>query len=171
MKKIKWFERKFAFQGLEGTLPGIIERLKYTPDRALIKLQQVPKEVLTQKNKNAWSMLEHIGHLDDLEPIWIERVKNIINGDKHLAPADLQNTTTHQAGHNKQELSKIVDRFREKRNEFISLCLNSGEIAEQKSALHPRLNTPMRIIDICYFVAEHDDHHLACIEELLSNNN
>jgi hypothetical protein len=33
---------------------------------------------------------------------------------------------------------------------------------------HPRLKTPMRLVDHLYFVAEHDDHHLARIRELLS---
>ena len=28
-------------------------------------------------------------------------------------------------------------------------------------AIHPRLQTPMRLLDWVYFVAEHDDHHLA----------
>jgi hypothetical protein len=29
------------------------------------------------------------------------------------------------------------------------------------SAVHPRLQQPMRLVDMLYFVAEHDDHHLA----------
>ena len=33
-------------------------------------------------------------------------------------------------------------------------------------ALHPRLKQPMRIIDLCFFTAEHDDQHLARITEL-----
>jgi hypothetical protein len=36
-----------------------------------------------------------------------------------------------------------------------------------RSALHPRLKTPMRLLDLAFFVAEHDDHHLATISELL----
>lgn len=36
------------------------------------------------------------------------------------------------------------------------------------SALHPRLKTPMRVIDLAYFVAEHDDHHLSRVRELLT---
>jgi hypothetical protein len=28
------------------------------------------------------------------------------------------------------------------------------------ASLHPRLKIPVRIIDLVYFVAEHDDHHL-----------
>ena len=27
----------------------------------------------------------------------------------------------------------------------------------------PRLGTPMRLVDLAFFVAEHDDHHLAQI--------
>jgi hypothetical protein len=32
--------------------------------------------------------------------------------------------------------------------------------------VHPRLRQPMRFVDHLYFVAEHDDHHLATISEL-----
>ena len=36
-----------------------------------------------------------------------------------------------------------------------------------RSMLHPRLQQPMRLVDHLCFVAEHDDHHLARIWELL----
>jgi hypothetical protein len=36
-----------------------------------------------------------------------------------------------------------------------------------RELLHPRLKMPMRAIDHLYFVAEHDDHHLAHIERLV----
>ena len=34
------------------------------------------------------------------------------------------------------------------------------------TALHPRLNIPMRLVDMVLFQAEHDDYHLARISEL-----
>jgi hypothetical protein len=34
-------------------------------------------------------------------------------------------------------------------------------------SVHPRLQQPMRLIDALYFVAEHDDHHIARISGLL----
>jgi uncharacterized damage-inducible protein DinB len=34
-------------------------------------------------------------------------------------------------------------------------------------SVHPRLNQPMRLIDSLYFVAEHDDHHIAAMSNLL----
>jgi hypothetical protein len=36
----------------------------------------------------------------------------------------------------------------------------------QRTALHPRLNVRIRVIDLVFFIAEHDDHHLAQISEL-----
>jgi hypothetical protein len=35
------------------------------------------------------------------------------------------------------------------------------------SLLHPRLKEPMRLVDHLFFVAEHDDHHLAWIWKLI----
>ena len=37
----------------------------------------------------------------------------------------------------------------------------------QRTALHPRLNVRIRILDLVFFIAEHDDHHLARISELI----
>jgi hypothetical protein len=35
------------------------------------------------------------------------------------------------------------------------------------TAVHPRRQQPMRVIDMALFVADHDDHHLAKMTELL----
>ncbi len=35
-------------------------------------------------------------------------------------------------------------------------------------ALHPRLQQPVSVVDLGFFVAEHDDHHLATIAALPS---
>jgi hypothetical protein len=45
-----------------------------------------------------------------------------------------------------------------------------SEDAVEHAALHPRLGTAMNIVDLAYFVAEHDDYHLARISELLRGN-
>jgi hypothetical protein len=37
-----------------------------------------------------------------------------------------------------------------------------------RTAVHPRLGQPMRIVDMAWFVAEHDDHHLARMTELVA---
>ena len=39
-----------------------------------------------------------------------------------------------------------------------------------RTSLHLRLKQPMRLVDHLYFVAEHDDHHLAKIGELIDTH-
>jgi hypothetical protein len=39
----------------------------------------------------------------------------------------------------------------------------------ERTAHHPRLDRPMRLVDMCYFAAQHDDHHLAAIHERLGS--
>ncbi len=38
-------------------------------------------------------------------------------------------------------------------------CEENFNLILSISARHPRLMQPMRMIDLLYFVAEHDDHH------------
>jgi hypothetical protein len=40
------------------------------------------------------------------------------------------------------------------------------ERAVLRTALHPRLRQPMCVLDFAFFIAEHDDHHLAAVSEL-----
>ncbi|HET9486764.1 MAG TPA: hypothetical protein VFO54_04995, partial [Chryseosolibacter sp.] len=42
--------------------------------------------------------------------------------------------------------------------------LSDGECA--MTSLHPRLNVMMNPVDLAYFDAEHDDHHLVKISEI-----
>ncbi len=34
------------------------------------------------------------------------------------------------------------------------------------AVVHPRLKQPMSMVDLFFFIAEHDDHHLARIREV-----
>lgn len=65
-------------------------------------------------------------------------------------------------------LADLLGAFRVARTELVRLLSQADEATIVRSALHPRLRTPMRLIDLAFFVAEHDDHHLAAITELLA---
>lgn len=162
----KWFERKFDVQGDNLSFPGIMERLKGTPWRLHGILPAVPGEILDKRIEGSWSIKENIGHLLDLESLWLERARNYIDGVEILAEADLSNEKTHRAGHNNTPVMELIDAFTRQRmllvNAFEFLRTNHPE----RTALHPRLKTPMRPVDLAYFIAEHDDHHLARITEI-----
>jgi uncharacterized damage-inducible protein DinB len=111
-------------------------------------------------------MKENIGHLTDLEPLWQGRLEDIINGEAELRPTDLANQKTDLANHNARSLEELLSSFRQIRAETVLMLEKLDEEIIFRSALHPRLKTPMRTMDLFLFVAEHDDHHLARITEL-----
>ena len=167
MKQEKnWFDRKFQFDHLNGTFPSIYERLNGLTVRLEYKLESIPTEHLHVKLENKWSIKEHIGHLIDLEELWSARVKDFIDGAETLAAADLKNTKTHKADHNNVNLAELIESLSQERNKLLAACRQMGNNAESLTSLHPRLMQPMRAIDLAYFVAEHDDHHLAAITEI-----
>ncbi len=166
MKQTKWFERDFSFQSDQNIFPSIVERLSGTPIRLEEKIKSVPVEILESRVAGAWTIKENIGHLIDLEPLWQGRLDDIISGKTELRPTDLQNTRTTLANHNATSIHELLVRFRQIRHATLDLLEKIQEETVFKSALHPRLKTPMRTMDLFLFVAEHDDHHLARMTEL-----
>jgi hypothetical protein len=114
-----------------------------------------------------WSPAKEIGHLGDLEPLWLRRVRDLLEGRAELTAADLQNRATHEADHDAWSLPQLVDRFEPARRALVEALRGASPADLERSARHPRLGTPMRIIDLAYFVAEHDDHHIARLRDLL----
>jgi uncharacterized damage-inducible protein DinB len=162
-----WFERKFEFTFPVEQYPNLCTRLRGTPARLEEMLHGSSPERLTRKPDNKWSAQEHAGHLLDLESLWLARVEDFLKGGDTLTAADLSNRKTDDANHNAHPLSDILRGFRKSRLRLVDRIAEFQSEIFARSMLHPRLKQPMRLVDHLYFVAEHDDHHLARIWELL----
>jgi uncharacterized damage-inducible protein DinB len=163
-----WFERSFEFAFPVELLPNICARLRGTPARLEEILRDLPRNTLTGKTHDQWSAQEQAGHLADLEPLWLARVNDYAAGRNELTPADLSNRKTNEANHNARGLDQILAEFRAAREKLLETVLDLDDGAHSRSIPHPRLKIPMRLVDHLYFVAEHDDHHLARIWELIN---
>lgn len=165
--KMIWFDRKFEFSLPPEMFPIVIERLRGTPARLEEKVVNVPKKALTKSEHEKWSVLENIGHLLITMELWERRIVDFKNRAKELYPADLNNTKTKKSNFNEQSLDKLVKEFRTRQENLVIEFESFSEEDAELTAFHPRLNKPMRLIDLAFFIAEHDDHHLACITDLI----
>ncbi len=147
--------------------PNILERLRGTPVRLEERLKGLSPEILTRREGDSWSIQEHAGHLLDLSALDLGRLDDFEAGAETLRPADLKNRRTYEANHNAAPLENILAEFRRERAEFVRRLEGYDEEFIVRSALHPRLQLPMRVMDLALFMAEHDDHHLARITELI----
>ncbi len=167
MQKLEWFERKFNFGFHKGMLPFLLERLEGTIARIERKVSGVPEEILSTKLDGKWSIKQNIGHLAEVDEIALKRIDEMKNGVSPMSPAVFEP----RVDYNAQKVSEVIAYF--KKNRMANLrkyaSLESKDL--DASALHPRLKVPMNAVDLAYFDAEHDDHHLVRINEILSKLN
>ena len=163
---MRWIDRKFNFDFPVGMCPCIIERLRGTPFRLEEMTQSLSPETVSRRLDDGWTIKEHIGHLSDVQPLWDIRLEQLLAGVDELAAADMSNRKTHEADHNTRELSDLLADFRRVRMLFVEQLEELSDEDAVRSALHPRLKQPMRIVDLAFFAAEHDDQHLAEIRRL-----
>jgi hypothetical protein len=78
----------------------------------------------------------------------------------------MSNRKTYDASHNDVPVASILTAFRTARRELVDRLESLDAEVFAQSALHPRLNVQMRLVDMLFFQAEHDDYHLARISEL-----
>jgi len=162
----KWFERKFNFDFPLGVFPAILERLRGTPVRLEEMSKSISKNILTVQLDGRWSILENLGHLSDIEELHDGRLDDYKAGLQTLRPADLQNLKTKEANHNTTPLETLLVRFRKSRQKFLDKLESFSDEELAKVSIHPRLKQSVRVVDMCYFMAEHDDNHLARITEI-----
>jgi uncharacterized damage-inducible protein DinB len=163
-----WYERKFDFSFPAGLLPNMLARLRGTPARLEENLRGAVEAdgPRTAKPEGKWSAQEHAGHLLNLEPLWLARVDDFASGATQLTVTDLSNRATDEANYNGQLLAEILAGFRSSRERLLRRVMELDSDSLARSIAHPRLKVPMRLVDHLYFVAEHDDHHLAQIWRL-----
>jgi len=163
----KWLDRRFEYEPPAGEYPVIVERLRGAPARVAGRILYLEPAVLTRRSGEAWSAQEHIGHLLDLESLWATRVWEFLAGAENLTAADMSNRKTHEAHHNERAIAQIVAELHVARHNLVARLDGATDEDVVRTAFHPRLKRPMRLIDLCFFVAEHDDHHLTLVTRLL----
>lgn len=162
----KWFQRSFDFALPVSRFPSLRERLRGTPARLDERTRSTPGDVLTRAHDGHWSAQENVGHLIDLEPLWLRRAEQYFANESELVPTDLANRRTTDANHNARRLEDLLAEFRAERGKLLRLLGTADDSVLARTAMHPRLGRRMRLIDLAEFVADHDDHHLAVIGEL-----
>jgi len=164
--KENWLEKQFDFDFPASKYVAFLNFLRETPAKIEALVNNLPKEVLIQRDGDSWSIQENIGHFLTVESLFLGRLDDYENDAPVLRPARFEDNPTDKANFNKKDIQWIFDQFREQRGIYISRLDALRPEDFEKAILHPRLNKPMRLCDMLSFHAEHDRHHLTRIAEL-----
>jgi uncharacterized damage-inducible protein DinB len=165
MLRTKWLDRKFNFDLPAGLLLPLLARLAGTLPRLEYIVHGIPEDKLEEKQNDKWSIKEHIGHLAATESLHTGRIDDIAAHREELRPAAFKKIPDY----NRTGIRDLLLSFDINRQRFISQFRELSDELQNTSAMHPRLKVKMRPIDIAYFAAEHDDHHIASILECLKD--
>jgi|SRR5688500_2558038 len=169
MQRTKWTERKFTFDFPEGWIFNIIERLRGTPARLEWITATLGESKLTFQPEGKWSIKEEIGHLSDLEELHEGRINDFLVRKETLRAADMTNAKTVGANHNQRTLNDLLNEFSDKRKKFTERLSMLDDDTLYFKSMHPRLQVLMRPVDMAFFTAEHDDHHIASIRYIINS--
>jgi hypothetical protein len=163
MEKQDWLTRKFPVGLPENMLLFYLERLNGTMARIESKVNKIPDHFLSEKLDNKWSVKENIAHLAEVDNVSLRRIDEMIKGISPLSSA----VVPLAQDYNKQTVESVIKFFGESRTAKLKKLetLSSEEL--KQASLHPRLKVMMTPIDLAFFSAEHDDHHLVRINEIL----
>lgn len=164
MKKIAWKERQFTFGLPGGMLPFYLERLTGTIPRLEEKVRGVPEEILSLQPEGKWSVKQNIGHLAEVDEIILVRIDEMLKGISPMSSAVFET----KQDYNAQPVRQVLDYFRNNRMKTIQRYKSLSPEQLKASSLHPRLQVTMTPVDQAWFDAEHDDHHLVRISEIIA---
>jgi DinB superfamily len=166
MQEIPWFERKLTFGATNDMLPYFLERLSGTIVRIAAKVKNVPDHVLSTKFNDKWSVKQNIGHLAEVDEINNRRIGEMIAGISPMSPAVFEP----KGDYNAMPIEAVLDYFDKTRKGNITRYNQLTHEELGKASLHPRLKVMMTPVDLAWFDAEHDDHHLVKINFILKDN-
>lgn len=162
MNTLPWFERNLKFGLPAEMLPYYLERLSGTAIRLGAKVKGFSDADLSTKLDGKWSVKQNIGHLAEVDAIANKRIDEMIAGVGVMSPAVFE-----PKDYNPWPIDKVIELFILHRTQNINKYKDLSASDLIKSSLHPRLKVQMTPVDLAWFDAEHDDHHLVRINEIL----
>ncbi len=163
-----WFDRTFSSPFPVDLLPNLRARLAGAAARLDEAVRGHPPEALALRPPGKWSAEEHVRHLVEIESLWLARVEDFIASRDQMTPANLTHRWPEESEPGAAPLATALREFRTARTRLLQRVDGLTASRFTPTIPHPRLRTPMGLADHLYFVAEHDDHHLAHILALLA---
>lgn len=162
MSTLPWFERNLKFGLPKEMLPFYLERLEGTIVRIQAKVKGVNDKTLSEKYHGKWSVKQHIGHLAEVDEVANKRLDEMVAGVSPMSPAVFE-----PQDYNYWPIEEVVELLKRNRQKNLKKYESLAEADLVKSSLHPRLHVLMTPVDLAWFDAEHDDHHLVSINTIL----
>ena len=147
-----------------------------TPDRMLRAMVRTPvildailQDVSPERAREArdgadgWSVVEVVGHLLDIEHVYFERARTMVDSDMPvLTPVD-QDIWVRERGYATQDVQPLFQDYVRLRREFVAYLESLGEDDWQRQGVHPQAG----VIDVTQTAMNASQHDVNHIEQIV----
>jgi uncharacterized damage-inducible protein DinB len=106
-----------------------------------------------------WSVVEVMCHLRDWEPIFLERIRLMLETDNAQLPHYDQEAMAKDGNYASQNLQAAFDAYLSKRKELVNQLSSLTEAQWQRRGTHPRMGEHS-MVELAGNVALHDLNHI-----------
>ena len=138
-----WIERVFEFDFPVERYGELIQRLARNPDRLEELTGSLRAEQLVARPEGGWSIQENVGHLLELESLFLGRLDDYEAGLAELQPADMSNRATDAAGYNDRDIDELLTEFKQSRARLVKRLSKLPPQAFARSAFHRHSDQPL----------------------------
>jgi len=142
----------------EPTFKAQIDELAAFPAALKAQLQGLSDTALRfQPTPDAWSIVEIVGHMTDVDAIWPGRVRQMLSTDNPQLSA-VDNSIVRQRDYQNKQLSSLLITLAERRAEFVELLSVLRPAQLERTGRHPTRG-PITVADAAAALADHDSRH------------
>ena len=102
--KENWLEKQFDFDFPVSKYVEFLQFLRETPVKLDVLSKNLPKETLTRRDGDSWSIQENAGHFLATESLFLGRLDDYKNDAPVLRPARFEDNPTDQANFNEKDI-------------------------------------------------------------------
>ncbi len=144
----------------------LIDMLRATPEVLRALTRTVDDDRARQApSDNEWAIVEVVAHLADVEERAIQRIHRIMAESEPLLERMQPAALAVERGYRQQQLSKVIPRFEQLRQERLRLLESLPGEAWERTARHAEHGV-MTLYQLTVHMCQHDVTHLAQIARL-----
>lgn len=128
------------------------------------QVQALPDAILRFKPENEWSVIENVGHLIDVEAVWMGRFRQMLAAENPSFPQPNVDELVRQHHYQQKDIAGLLHTFAEMRAESVAFLRGLKPVHLARPGVHP-VRGPVTVANGITILARHDYLHAEQIEK------
>lgn len=131
------------------------------------QVQPLDDATLRYKPEREWSAIENVGHLIDIEGLWIARFRQMLAAENPALAAIDVDETVRQRDYQHKDLANLLRTHAELRAETIEFIRGLKPLHFERTGIHP-VRGPINLAQAVAILANHDRLHAEQIAKTIN---